>query len=77
MSEISQIWIHLHVKCQLFFKHFIEIVFSKQIFEKDRISNFMKIRPEGTELFHADGQADTPKLNTRFWQFCERVWKYI
>jgi hypothetical protein len=68
-SEISQIWIHLHVKCQLFFKHFKEIVFSQPIFEEDRISNLMKIRPEGAELFHADGQADTPKLILAFRTF--------
>jgi len=30
--------------------------------EKSTILNFMKIRPVGVELFHADGQADTTKL---------------
>jgi len=32
--------------------------FSPEIFEKLKISNFMKIRPVGTELFHADTQTD-------------------
>ena len=32
----------------------------------------MKIRPVGTELFHADGQADKyDEANTRFLQFSE------
>jgi hypothetical protein len=33
--------------------------FSRQIFEKDaQISNFMKIRPVGAEVFHMDGKTD-------------------
>jgi hypothetical protein len=32
--------------------------FSLQVFEIYKISNFMKIRPVGAELFHADGQTD-------------------
>ena len=32
-------------------------------FSKDtQISNFVKIRPVGAELFHADGQTDMTKL---------------
>jgi len=36
----------------------MKLEFSLQIFEKKnpQISNFMKIRPVGAELFHADGQ---------------------
>jgi hypothetical protein len=30
----------------------------RQIFEKYSVSNFMKIRPLETELFHADGGTD-------------------
>jgi hypothetical protein len=33
------------------------------------ISNFMKIRPVGAELFHADGQTDTTKLIVTFRNF--------
>jgi len=38
----------------------------------------MKIRPVGTELFHADGRTDIPtdrndEINSRFSQFCERA----
>jgi hypothetical protein len=36
-----------------------------------QIPNFMKFRPVGAELFHADGQTDKTKLS-RFSQFCER-----
>jgi hypothetical protein len=31
-------------------------------FKNTQISNFMKIRPVGAELFHADGQTDMTKL---------------
>ena len=42
-------------------------------FSKNReISNFMKIRPIGTESFHADRQTDGhEETNSRFSQFCE------
>ena len=32
--------------------------FTRQIFEKSQISSFIKIRPVGAELFHADRQTD-------------------
>ena len=32
--------------------------FSQQTFEKYSISNFMKIRPVGAQMFHADGRTD-------------------
>ena len=42
----------------------------------------MKIRPVGTELFHADGRADEQtdrhdEANSCFPQFCERAQKRI
>jgi len=40
-----------------------------RFFEKSSNINFIKVRPLGAELFHADGQTDTTKL--RFSQFCE------
>jgi len=47
--------------------------FSRQAFEKYSISNFMKIRPVGAELFPADGRTDRrDKANSRFQQFCEK-----
>jgi len=33
----------------------MKLDFSRQIFESNQISNLMKVRPEGAELFHADG----------------------
>jgi hypothetical protein len=55
--------------------------FSRQIFEKSSVSNFMKIHPVGAELFHADKQADGwtdptdthDEVNNRFPQFRERA----
>jgi len=34
-----------------------------------QISNFMKIRPFGTELLHADGQTDVTQLIVAFRNF--------
>jgi len=46
----------------------MELEFSRQIFEKNNdISNFMKIRPMGAELFNAD------EANGRFSQFSKRT----
>jgi len=39
--------------------------FSKNL----QISNFMKIRPVGAELFHADGRTDMTKLIVAFRNF--------
>jgi len=37
-------------------------------------SYFVKIRPVGAELFHADGRTDGhDEANSRFSQFCERA----
>jgi len=38
----------------------MKLEFSQHIFEKSLMLNLMKILPEGTELFHADGQTDRP-----------------
>ena len=36
----------------------MKLEFSPQIFEKILVSNFMKMRPVGAELLHADGRQD-------------------
>jgi hypothetical protein len=36
-----------------------------------KISNLIKIRPVGAELFHADGQTDTTKLIVAFRNFAK------
>jgi len=47
------------------------VKFSRQVFfSNTQISNFMKIRPVGAELFHADRHDEA---NIRFLQFCERA----
>jgi hypothetical protein len=43
----------------------MELEFSGQIFEK-LISNFIKIRPVGAELFRVGGQTDMTKLIVAF-----------
>jgi hypothetical protein len=43
--------------------------FSRQIFGKILISNCMKIRPVGAELFHEDGQPDMTKPIVAFRNF--------
>jgi hypothetical protein len=55
----------------------MELEFSRQIFKKNpQISNFIKIRPVGAELFHADGQTERhEETNRRFSQFCKSAYK--
>jgi hypothetical protein len=51
----------------------MKLKLSRQIFENTQISNFMKIRPVGAEMFHADiridGQTDTTKVTVAFRNF--------
>jgi len=52
----------------------MNLEFFRQIFEKYSISNFMKIRPVGAKLFHADRRTDrNDETHSRFPQFCERA----
>jgi hypothetical protein len=56
----------------------MQLEFSGQFFEKS--SNFIKIRPMGAELFHADVQTNRDKhdeTNRRFSQFCKRAQNQI
>jgi len=55
----------------------MKLEFSRQFFEKNtHISNFIKIRPVGAQLFHADGRTDRyDDANSGFSQFCERALK--
>jgi hypothetical protein len=50
----------------------VKLQFSGQIFERRSISSFIKIRPVGAELLHADRRTDGyDEVNSRFSQFCE------
>jgi len=51
--------IGLHVKCRNSCQNLMKLECSLQIFlNYAEISHFIKIRPVGAELFHADGQTD-------------------
>jgi hypothetical protein len=71
-KELSEIWskmyIGLHVKYPLFLSDFNETwICSTDLKKKNvQIPSFMKIRPMGTELFHADGRRDMTKLIVAF-----------
>ena len=46
----------------------------RQIFGKNtEISNFMKTRPMGAEVFRADRRTGGREVDSRFSQFCERA----
>jgi hypothetical protein len=47
----------------------MKLEFTQQIFENPPISNFMKIRPVGAELFHMEGSTDMMKLKLTFCNF--------
>ena len=49
----------------------MKLQFSRQIFEKYSISNFMKIPPVGAEFLHLGGRTDRHEEDdSRFSQFC-------
>jgi hypothetical protein len=56
-------YIGLHVKYPLVLSNLNGTEFSRQIFVKNpKKQHFMKIRPVGAELFHADRQTHMTKL---------------
>jgi hypothetical protein len=70
-------YIGLHVKYPLLWSYFNETLIYLHIFEK--YSNFIRIRPVGAALFHADGQtngrADITKLVVAFRCFAKALTK--
>jgi hypothetical protein len=53
--HMIKMYIVFHVRTRYSCQILIKLEFSRQIFEKTQISNFMKIRLMGASLFHADG----------------------
>jgi len=71
-------YIGYDVKYSLFLSYFNEILsFRDKFLKNSQISNFIKIRPLGGELFHAtDRRTDIDEdrhgeANSHFSQFCE------
>jgi len=68
--------IGLYVKCPFSLSDFNETRTSLTCFKKKdtEISNFMKIRQVGAELFYADGRTDGyDEADSRFSRFSERA----
>jgi len=60
----------------------MNLEFSRKILENTLITNFIKIRPVGVELFHAGRQADRgtdrhDEANSHFSLFWKSIWKGI
>jgi len=51
----------------------MKLEFSRQFFEKYSIPNFIKIRPVGAELFHADRRTEMTKLIVSFRNFANAL----
>jgi len=51
-------YVGLHVEYPLFLPGFNETWITGRFSKKNQISNVMKIRPVGAQLFHADGRTD-------------------
>jgi hypothetical protein len=65
-------YIGLYVKYRYTSQILIKPELSRQIFKNTDVSDFIKIRPVGAVLFHADGQTDRHgEANSRFPQFFE------
>jgi len=63
-------YIDLHVKYPSFLLDFNGTwIFVDGFLQNIQKSNLTKIRPEGAELFHADGQTDRSKLTVVFRNF--------
>jgi len=60
ISIINVHMFHIYIKYSLISSYFSDpLIFSTDFSTHTQISNLMKIRPLGAELFHVDGQTDT------------------
>jgi len=74
----SYMYVGLHVKYTSFFSDFNETwIFLDGFFKNTQISNFVKILPMRTQLFHADGQTDMTKLVVAFRSFAKAPKKLL
>jgi len=65
-------YIDLHATYPLLYQILMKVEFSRQVLKNTQISNVMKIRPVGGELFHANGRRDErDTTNCQFSQLCE------
>jgi hypothetical protein len=62
-------YIGLQVKYPFLLSYFNETWLLDKFSKNTEISNFMKIRPVGAELFHADRRTDMTKLMVAFRDF--------
>ena len=68
--HMTKMYIGLYVKYRLLLSDFNETwIFSTDFRKNPQISNFMKIRPVGAEIFHAEGRTDMTKLKVAFRNF--------
>jgi hypothetical protein len=69
---IKKMYIELHVKYPLFMPDFNEtLIFSTDFAKNTQMSNFMKIRTVGAELFMRTDRHDKATSPLFFSQFCE------
>jgi hypothetical protein len=62
-----KMYVGLHVKYPLFLSSFNKhLIFLTDFRKNHQISNFMKIRLMGTELFYSDGRTNITKLTVAF-----------
>jgi len=64
----------LRVKCSIFLSDFNETSTVPTEFRNTQISNFMKIRPVGSDSsMRTEGRKDRHEVNSRFSQVCDRA----
>jgi hypothetical protein len=64
-------YVGVQVKYPFSCPNLMKLDFRESFSENSEMSNFMKIRRVGVELFLADGRTDRHEVNSRFWQFCQ------
>jgi hypothetical protein len=69
----KRLLVKYHYYCQILMK----LEFSRQIFEKNQISSFIKIRPLGAEFSRSDGQTYMTMLLAAFRNFANAPKKSI